>query len=265
LDPFREGYVPARRTGIALIRRARVATAVAVVIGGLFVILGVALAIMARMPWVVGLGLGGATGVWLQARRHRMPSASEILETDTRAPVLLLRSFADDDMVLSSWSWTQKTLTHLASEYFNALGPVIQVPARGKTLPEVGPYPVDPLSDDNWPVEVRKMVRSASIVVSIVGRSPGIITELIMLSKEGALGKTRLLFPPVRGDELVTRWESFNRLVEQVPELAPLKSLDYRQLRAAYFDRQGNLVALCTPRATPYAYQLAIQNAVGGV
>ena len=106
------------------------------------------------------------------------------------------------------------------------------MPPRGKKLPEVGPYPVDPLSDENWPVEVRKMVRSASIVVSLVGRSPGIITELIMLSKEGALGKTRLLFPPVRGDELVTRWESFNRLVEQVPELAPLRTLDYRQLRA---------------------------------
>ena len=231
-------------------------------LGSFSIILATTLAVIARMPWVVGLGIGGAVGVWVQARRHAMPSASEILATDTRAPVLLLRSFADDDFVLTTWSWAEKTLTRLVSEYFNGVGPVIKVPPRREKLPEVGPYAVDPLRDDEWFDEVRKLVRTASVVVVLVGRSPGIIAELTMLCDEGALGKTRLLFPPVRGDELVTRWESFNELIEKLSALAPLRGIDYRQLRAAYFDPQGDLVAVCTAQATYRAYEVTVESIV---
>jgi len=217
----------------------------AIVLGSLIVITSAYVAIASRAFWLAVIGLFAAISLWREALIEAMPMASEVHDAARKAPVLLLRSFADEEVKFSSLSWNAMTLERLIAEYFNAIGPVIKVPAPGDTRRGIGAYKTEPLSDDRWRDGVREKMREASVIIALVGRTPGIKDELIMLSNDRALGKTRLFFPPVAADEVLTRWESFNGLVQHVPSLAPLTEVDYRTLRAAYFDAQSNLADCC--------------------
>jgi hypothetical protein len=235
----------------------------------LLVACSIVIAVMLGEPWAWLAGwlpifaFLGAVKLWKHGLRYAIPAAAEVRATDSRPPVLLLRSFLDEQVNVGDPLFSSseiQTLTHLASDYFNNVGPVVALPNPKEKLPRFGPFQVDaPAEDEDWRDLVRVLSREASLVVVCVGRTPGVVEELILLADETLLSKTRLLFPPVGREELAERSEFLRGLVDRIPALAPLRSIDYRLLRAAYFDLQGDLVALCTEWPTRKAYERAIQ------
>jgi hypothetical protein len=257
--------VPGRPAGWRLFR--------AFIIGLLLVAGSIVILVTLGEPWgpltgwlpFVALYVGGR--LCKRARRYGIPSAAEVCATDTRPKVLMLRPFIDEEVSPDSDTAfaadDRKTLTHLATEYFSRVGPVVALLSPIETLPRFGPYPVDALAEgEDWHDRVRVLSREASLVVACVGRTPGIVDELVLLADESAFGKTRLLFPPVGHEELIERWDFFKKLVNRVPALEPLLAVDYRLLRAAYFDLHGDLVAIWSERPTRKAYEQAIQALV---
>lgn len=166
---------------------------------------------------LVGLVIVGFAHIPAQLfRRLAMPVIKKTLEQDTRAPVLFLRSFQDDDLPVrvhpKSKTSPAARLALLKDSTFEDLiawqaaeiGPVIAIGQPGTLLQPLGAVR-DYFSDDEWQTAVLKRINISAAVIFVVGRSPGAQWELAQLRERGALGKTLFVFPPVPEDEFDKR------------------------------------------------------------
>ena len=146
--------------------------------GGLAIALPVAAYALAFVAW----------RLWRRSQRHDAPSADEAMAADPRAPVLYLRSFADDGQVLSpmhsayGMAWLPRLLLLSTPEQqlaaaLNALGPVIAIGKPGEPLPELGAARLY-VAHDQWQAKVQELMRGAALVVLRVGASPGLLWEI---------------------------------------------------------------------------------------
>lgn len=116
------------------------------------------------------------------AIRHLVPSAEDVLVEDRRSPVLILRSFADEDLRLPAALRTsifmplprvEDALRHPLS----AFGPVVALGLPGE-LPQTGAARFS-FSHEDWTSQVSALLRTARLVVVIAHAvSPGLLWEL---------------------------------------------------------------------------------------
>jgi len=139
--------------------------------------------------------------------------AQEVRAQDTRPPVLLLRSFVDEDMALQRRLGMfiqvlsiSRTLEEVVVDRIWSVGPVIAV---GRPVAELSPlgaareYIVGP----DWQSRVDTLVNECSLVVSVLGETEGLLWEYRRL----AARHTPLLLVVPHGDApvLLHRWRSF--------------------------------------------------------
>jgi hypothetical protein len=176
------------------------------------VTVGVIVALLTRvkpLAWVAG-----AVGIllWRRARRHASLDAREVQEQDPRPPVVLLRSFADDELEMSGlpelmWS-PPTTMSWVAAERLASIGPVVAVGEPGEELPPLGPYRLF-LPAGNWHVEVERLIASARAVFLVLGRSQGVLWELERILARENPGGVTVIVPPAEPGDLEQRWEAF--------------------------------------------------------
>ena len=145
-----------------------------------------------------------ALGLWRRAKRHSTPRANEVRELDHRPPILLLRSFVDDELSVEG-DLLDLDLPRLIAEYLNVVGPVIALPAVKERLQRVGPYRVD-LQGKSWTEAVSSLISEAVAIVMICGRSAGLAWELSHVTQPSIARKTIFFFPSVDPEELTRRW-----------------------------------------------------------
>ena len=127
-----------------------------------------------------------------RARRYWVrwfsPYADEVLSKDSRAPVLLLRAFDDDDRIEVSVSGLRQswipgkqihTLEQALSACLSRYGPVIAIGRPKEWAPPVGAARL--YVKDDWQEKVLRLVRESQIVVVILGRTEGLLWELEQL------------------------------------------------------------------------------------
>jgi hypothetical protein len=139
----------------------------------------------------------------------RQPNAVELLEADSRPPVLYLRSFDDDaapDMTESVIPFAPvETIETRLSQVFRPIGPVVSIGRPGERLPEIGASRLY-VSDDVWQQAVIHFLQRAVAVVILVGRSTGVTweieTTLLTVPRERIL----FVFPFLLPREKRTRW-----------------------------------------------------------
>ena len=177
--------------------------------------------------------LGGFIGQRMlrRGRRHGQAGADERRRADERAPVLVLRSFTDDQIQFERGlsrllNARQPSFEQLVTRECEALGPVIAIGQPGEALPPLGAardYP----RDADWQTVVRRLMEEAEILVFILGETEGLAWELrtaveTLDRKDSVL----VVIPPLEPSMLESRWRHFvsnniDVLGEHFPERPP--------------------------------------------
>lgn len=161
---------------------------------------------------LAGFALGGATH--RLARRLAQRRASEVIATDDRPPVLLLRSFGDDGLRVRV-----RTQRHGLAEMVHLRRTQRFEEMVGWTLSSAGPVTTvaDPrlrreplgaarerLSQESWLPVVRERIASAGKIALIAGQTQGLEVELEAIRDLGRLDDTLVVIPPTM--DAVERW-----------------------------------------------------------
>ncbi|MGH8772284.1 MAG: hypothetical protein ACREV2_14080, partial [Burkholderiales bacterium] len=138
-------------------------------------------------------------------RRLSQPDASRLLEADERAPILLLRSFADDPKQIRAKGFATRTfslglrgrkrLEAAIADELARLGPFIAIGRPGEKLPQLGAARTY-FRDEEWQAAVSDWIARARLIVMIAGHTPWVQWELREVARAGQLGKLLLLLPP---------------------------------------------------------------------
>ena len=127
-----------------------------------------------------------------RGRRLRTRDARAILKRCKKQPVLLLRSFGDEDMVdprpmaFGGLRYEERLVNAL-----EAIGPVITIGRPGETLGYGGAARLY-VSDDHWQDTIRNLMKIAVAVVFIVAETQGLWWEIETALK--TVHRQRLLF-----------------------------------------------------------------------
>jgi hypothetical protein len=161
----------------------------------LSILLAPALAAMAIVPLML-------------SRRVAMRTLRRQALRDLRAPVLLLRSFADDKRrVRARGRFRGGFVDEFAmrrSERFEEviafalgeIGPVFAVGQVGERLPPALGAVRRQLPNEEWQNRVTDWMQEAQVIVVVMGRSESLVWELRRIREMGYLQKTVVLFPP---------------------------------------------------------------------
>ncbi|CAA7620684.1 membrane hypothetical protein [Candidatus Terasakiella magnetica] len=144
-------------------------------------------------------------------RRYASPAARSVLSRDTRSPVLLLRSFIDDDLpfeytgVMDYFYRSDRTFEEVVTDQLWGFGPVIAIGQPGEAVPRSGAVR-EYVSHDEWQHLVEKLVGQASLILMILGPTPGFGWELQRMVRLNCLDKVVLVMPPLSDLEVKRRW-----------------------------------------------------------
>ena len=238
----------------------------------------------------ISMKIGGlASRMITNARRARLPSALDLRGSDTRRPVVLLRSFSDDGTWASSYEMPvaraddpdagvtivglEETLRDNLTEY----GPLVAI-AEPRELPQPGAAR-QYFSDDTWQAEALKWLSDARFLVIIVGTTEGLRWELQQIRTGNHLFKSIFVFPPKPDFDFMDHLDRTNIQ----PEPDPAARIDFllseftgshweegiahlpHNTRVAYFRRGGKVVALTCNREFDDDFAVALHFAIYGL
>lgn len=178
----------------------------------LIVVLGLILIVAPAFFWLRFRGFA----LLRKGRRHFVQTVEEAIRSDPRPPILLLRSFEDDEehwvrrSLLSTKSLlfsANQSLEEALVECLTARGPVVAVGVPGESLPPLGAARLY-VKGDGWQEVVTELIRRSQVIVVILGETPGLQWELQQACRPEILPKVVLVVPPTL-DRPTDKWDGF--------------------------------------------------------
>jgi hypothetical protein len=216
-----------------------------------------------------------ALGLRYLARRFSRTSLELMIREDSRAPILFLRSFKDDQVRLDRakrnvvaflvlWGEPRPTLDHVLLEEGTAQGPVIAIGAPGTTVPFGAARAY--LSHDNWTEVVSDLALRSQVIVIALDETAGIKWEFNEVHGKGYTSKVLHLLPP-----RLTPPEAARSAVAEVctasAELAQLfdtlqqfLAVNERCCIGWYLAPDAQLNVLTTARPNETSYRVAVRD-----
>jgi hypothetical protein len=242
---------------------------------------GLALFSIGIFPWI-----GSFLMNW--SRRNGAITAAKRLSTDSRAPILFLRSFRDDQVSLRPFKSaifrlpfsgvpSMRALDHILIERFLTIAPVVALgrsQEKAKGFPPFGAVRIYVDGDDAWRHEVQRLARKARKVVFVfdeqaLDTSRGINWEIRHIGESPALiGKTVFMLHPdwrsrTANDSSGTRTEINRSLWRSVGALVGFAVPDTtKPLLSCSIAADGTLTATTTKRFDATAVLLAMRLAL---
>jgi hypothetical protein len=173
----------------------------------------------AAWAFASAVGVAGILALSI-GKKLTTPRAPEALASDPRPPVLLLRSFADDEIFLPGqsappplWAYfgTEETLEQLTAGTFSAVGPVIAIGRPGEKLPPLGAARLW-VSNEEWKEQVEELLSRCRRVVMFLGDikgNDGLAWEVEKIFGLSAPEKIVLIVPPISEDAVQARWQKY--------------------------------------------------------
>jgi len=144
-------------------------------------------------------------GLWILAEQCLVPSASDVLAMDPRAPVVYLRPFGEDRELtydVISAGETSTPITAKAEDFLlelNAIGPLVSI-AEPNRRARLGLHPLgvhrDFVGEGDWQARVQSLLDRAGLVVLAMGDSAGIEWEIAQVRARIAPQSLLLYLPP---------------------------------------------------------------------
>jgi hypothetical protein len=191
---------------------------------------------------------------------------------DPRQPILFLRSFSDDQMVIErrlnpqTWRYgsvavSELTLEEVIERALARWGPLVAIGRPGESLAPAGAAR-EYVQHGAWLERVREYVAQSRLVVVSLGRTEGLVVEYRTLRELGALNKSLLVIPPLSLPELESRWSLF----VAATGLQPAESVLDSPSRVLVISMSGSGptgIVTCEARDEE-AYELALAMGVRG-
>jgi hypothetical protein len=198
-------------------------------------------------PRIVKPLIGSASRASQRRRRYGSPAARAVMMADARPPILILRSFVDDDLEGRedhAWFRSADTFEEVIADRLWSAGPVVAIGQPGEGIPRAGAAR-EYVSHELWQTRVRELVRDAAMIFVVLGHTPGIAWEVENIARLGMLDKTVLVVPPVSDAELQARigmlqssgFDAAAQLIDELPQ-GTLMLLPGRQRRVALTARR---------------------------
>jgi len=198
--------------------------------------------------------------------KHDVRGARDVLASDTRAPVIYLRSFRDDvrspigggfGMWLKVLMWfLPVSFEQELAAIMNRLGPFVAVGKPGEKLPELGANRFY-FRDDEWQTRVAELVQQARLTVILIGATSNLWWEIDHVL--GSVTPDRVvLVIPERG----TRTRSMEEQLEQrlgYPDALVVNNQEERSPMASLFfggDRTLGKIVYFSPDGRPHVQPL---------
>lgn len=178
-------------------------------LGRILPVAGVILILLAVVPFMLARRIG-MRSLRVQANAQRTPD-------EERHPVLLLRSFADDQRRLRARRLDRASIVErLCMRHFERLeevtasalavyAPVLALsPGSEKLPPPLGAERRRFTSDDtqdNWQIHIKTLISSAQLICVTMGRSHYLQEEIKLILRLGALNRAIFVLPPTRKRE----------------------------------------------------------------
>lgn len=204
---------------------------------------------------------------WRFAERMLISNAQKKMLRDGRPPVLLLRSFGDDDAAILSKSFVMRLLRRrtrleeVLAAQVERLGPFVAVGMPGERLPRLGAYRAY-LGDDAWQPFVLRQITGARLILLVVGTSPWVKWELEQVLRNGAAGKLALVFPPSSAAVSAQRWNVVVECLSTSPWGKSIPAGAPEGIRALRLRPDGDVTFVTSNRSGQRDFDLALQAAI---
>jgi len=128
-------------------------------------------------------------------RKLSRPDATTLLEADERAPIMLLRSFQDDEKSVKRrsalarllfWGFSRVRLEEAIAGELSRFGPFVAIGEPGERLPDLGAAR-SYFSDGEWQAAVLDWIGRARTIVVIAGKTRSVRWELQQVVASGKL------------------------------------------------------------------------------
>jgi hypothetical protein len=153
--------------------------------------------------------------------KYEVVTAEEALKRDGRPPVVYIRSFKDDDLIVAATSRAAKWHTNIflwtaavsieqeLALIMNRVGPVVAIGKPGEPLPELGAARLY-VGDDQWQAKITEMMKRSRLVVIRGGTTANLWWEIEQAARVVPLRK--LLIVSIGRGEMA---DEFDRGIEQ--------------------------------------------------
>ncbi|MEM9682176.1 MAG: hypothetical protein AAF942_02830 [Pseudomonadota bacterium] len=217
---------------------------------------------------VLTAGLGFIAFMYKKSASIGRPSVDTVRDYDHRAPVLLLRSFKDDQLRVwrrfntLPWSFDRALRFEQAiASRLAQVGPVIAVSAPGEEIPQLGAARAQ-LDDGDWQEQVSAWMAESAITAMIAGPTEWIRWELDQLIEQGGTERLFILIPPMltatKEHPLEERWQNVLRPFANTQWAEALNVIDPAQTLLVQLDPGGQVGAIRSGGHMMRDYQLAI-------
>ena len=187
--------------------------------------------------WVAVLIFGGI--LFFRGQKYGLAFAEEAMASDPRAPILFLRSFADEvaeyqagKMLKAafaeaipgiSMSWGPREQADLAKQ-LRKIGPYIAVGRPGEPIPELGAARKY-IPDQDWQQEVSQLMQRAALIVAQAGQTPGLTWEFSQMIRTVPATKVLLILPRFQKEYDAFRHQSAQLFPHPLPDKLPKSRL----------------------------------------
>jgi hypothetical protein len=212
------------------------------------------------------LNIGGLA-LLLKSRHYFQISADTLLSVDQRKPIILLRSFDDDEHVQfkrSAWQLLDFSLETRLQNHFQQYGPFVAIESTAESLPQIGAARAK-LRDDEWQNVVLDWIARSSLILMLAGKTQGVSWELAQVADKQCVDKLIILLPTNRSflrsrrrAESTARLDHVKTSLLQSPWTDALNTIsDAQSVRAITFTKGGGLVVIRANDFSREAYHLA--------
>ncbi|MBX9927203.1 MAG: hypothetical protein K2Y05_12670 [Hyphomicrobiaceae bacterium] len=200
---------------------------------------------------------------YFAARSRR--SATAVLQQSRYRPIVLLRSFKDENSQVRPTAWIKSIfgiryrLEELVVKQVKSFGPPVAIGLPNETVPPLGALR-DYYNDDAWQTAVTLWCARAESIVVIAGTSPGSVWELRHIAEQRLLPKLIVVFPPDLGP--ITKSARLAALAGAASGTAwhaHLMSLESSDLLVARFRSDGAIFVIRGSDKAQATYDLALK------
>jgi hypothetical protein len=210
--------------------------------------------------------VAGAISLFRRGQAMLQPSADELLASDRRRPVVLLRSFGDEELALVAGQTHGQSvrlarLEEAVADRFRPFGPLVAIGNPGETLATLGAAR-SYHSEMEWRWAVIGLMREALLIVAVAGLTAGLRWELQAMARDGHLWKLLILMPPSDQEQ---RWQVIRQELQGLPVLGDMPRVAPEGLLCLHATRDGDWVMLTSARVWEADYETAIDQAIYGM
>ena len=237
---------------------------------------GACAALLVAIAVPVGHGLFGGVALlpfalWAgrmfdSGRRRLALRLDEVRALDSRRPLLLLRSFADDNLPLERrfsmfGTLLQRpfTLEELMVDRLWSVGPVMAIGSPGETLRPAGAAR-EYVPDSAWQEHLLAGLDEAAGIVGILGSSEGVMWEFRQVAARGAADRFVLVLPPHDASTIVRRWQALSQVFPAAADAALPTDANVGLPLAALFPSRTSLVLYCCKYRNETAYGMVLDE-----